>query len=150
MIRFPRYLRTVKHHQFSIHQTRSSHLLFRDITRPQNASLTRQVGQVQNRGARTKSSIKLDDLPQGVIPLEPLPLEEKEPVLPTVLKQVRSNMIKFENCVVLTRVGGFYELYFEQADELGPLLNLKVAPKWIKPKGNWVPMVPIPFLYHVQ
>jgi DNA mismatch repair ATPase MutS len=31
--------------------------------------------------------------------------------------------------VLLTRVGGFYELYFEQADEYGPLLNLKVSQK---------------------
>jgi DNA mismatch repair ATPase MutS len=38
-------------------------------------------------------------------------------------------MQKFENCVLLTRVGGFYELYFKHAEEYGPLLNLKVAQK---------------------
>ncbi|GKT42185.1 protein MutS 1 [Colletotrichum spaethianum] len=38
-------------------------------------------------------------------------------------------MQKFDNCVLLTRVGGFYELYFEHAEECGPLLNLKVAQK---------------------
>jgi DNA mismatch repair ATPase MutS len=38
-------------------------------------------------------------------------------------------MRRFENCVLLTRVGGFYELYFEHAEEFGPLLNLKVAQK---------------------
>ncbi|OCL14384.1 hypothetical protein AOQ84DRAFT_221615 [Glonium stellatum] len=36
-------------------------------------------------------------------------------------------MLKFNHCVVLTRVGGFYELYFEHAETYGPLLNLKVA-----------------------
>lgn len=91
---------------------------------------------VPNRGAKKKSSAKLDELPQGTIPLEPLALEEQEPALPTVLLQARSNMRKFENCVLLTRVGGFYELYFEHADEFGPLLNLKVAPKSTGPRTN--------------
>ena len=71
----------------------------------------------------------LDDLPQGLIPLEPLPIEADIPAYPTVVLQALSNMRKFENCVLLTRVGGFYELYFEQAEEFGPLLNLKVAQK---------------------
>jgi DNA mismatch repair ATPase MutS len=66
--------------------------------------------------------------------LEPLPLEDDKPTLPTVLQQARSNMLKFQNCVLLTRVGGFYELYFEHADEFGPLLNLKVAPKSVTVK----------------
>jgi len=79
----------------------------------------------QNRGKKTKASVKLDDLPQGLIPLEPLPLEDAAPVYPTVVRQARSNMQKFDNCVLLTRVGGFYELYFEQADEFAPLLNIK-------------------------
>lgn len=48
-------------------------------------------------------------------------------------------MRKFENCVLLTRVGGFYELYFEHADDYGPLLNLKVATK--KTNAGPVPMV---------
>jgi hypothetical protein len=76
-----------------------------------------------------KSTVKLEDLCQGVIPLDPLPLEDGAPTYPTVLHQARTNMHKFENCVLLTRVGGFYELYFEQAEEFGPVLNLKVARK---------------------
>jgi len=86
---------------------------------------------IRARGKKTKASIKLDDLPQGLIPLEPLPLEHvaKKKDYPTVVRQARSNMQKFENCVLLTRVGGFYELYFEQADEFAPLLGIKVAIK---------------------
>ena len=38
-------------------------------------------------------------------------------------------MAKFDNCVLVTRVGNFYEIYFEQADEYGPLLNLKIGYK---------------------
>jgi hypothetical protein len=105
--------------------------------------VTRQACRSQNRGKKTKSSVKLDDLPQGVLPLEPLPLEGDVPAYPTVVLQARSNMRKFENCVLLTRVGGFYELYFEHAEEFGPLLNLKVAQKRTSTTGvvRNVPMV---------
>lgn len=90
----------------------------------QLSSVTRPT----QRNARTKVSVKLEDLPQGIIALDPLP-DANVPEYPTVVQQARSNMRRFENCVLLTRVGGFYELYFEHADEMGPLLNLKVAQK---------------------
>lgn len=97
----------------------------------------------QIRGKKTKTVVSLDDLPQGVIRSDALqPLEEEPPTAPgypTVLLQARRNMQKFDNCVLLTRVGGFYELYFEHADECGPLLNLKVAHK--KTAAGPVPMV---------
>ncbi|KAJ4350766.1 MutS protein 1 [Ascochyta clinopodiicola] len=49
-------------------------------------------------------------------------------------------MLKFNHCVLVTRVGGFYELYFEHADEYAPLLNLKKAKR--KPsKGSKKPAV---------
>lgn len=57
--------------------------------------------------------------------------------------QARRNMARFDNCVLLTRVGGFYELYFEHAEEYGPLLNLKVASK--KTNAGPVPMAGFPF-----
>lgn len=97
------------------------------------------------RGKRTKSVVKLDELPQGVVRADSLPPREPDPpaapAYPTVVFQARRNMQKFDNCVVLTRVGGFYELYFEHAEEYGPLLNLKVAQK--KTAAGPVPMVNI-------
>ncbi|KAK9474898.1 DNA mismatch repair protein MutS [Dipodascopsis tothii] len=48
---------------------------------------------------------------------------------PTVLREVKENMARYADCVVVTRVGGFYELYFDQAEEYGPLLNLRVGRK---------------------
>ena len=62
---------------------------------------------------------------------------------PTVLQQVRDNMDKYRECVVLTRVGSFYELYFEQADELGPLLGLKLSSK--RAGGKRIAMSGFPF-----
>lgn len=51
-------------------------------------------------------------------------------------------MDKFTDCVVLTRVGSFYELYFEHAEEIGPLLGLKIAEKRAgRGLGKSIPMV---------
>jgi hypothetical protein len=47
---------------------------------------------------------------------------------PTVLQEVWDNIQKYPECVILTKVGGFYELYFDQAKEK-------------KTIGNVVPMV---------
>jgi hypothetical protein len=69
------------------------------------------------------------NLHQGLISLEPLEFEDESPSYPTVVMQARKNMQNFENCVVITRVGGFYELYFDHADEFGPPLGLKVSQK---------------------
>ncbi|MCJ1479781.1 DNA mismatch repair ATPase msh1 [Lambiella insularis] len=83
----------------------------------------------QVRGAKSRSTVKLQNLPQGLleggIPL-PEP-EEDAPVYPTVIQQAKMNMRKFEDCVLLTRMGGFYELYLHQAEQYGPLLNVRVA-----------------------
>lgn len=75
---------------------------------------------------------------------EPLPVEEEqnEPQWPPVVSQARRNMDKFERCILLTRVGGFYEFYFEHAEEYAPLLNLKLTSK--KFNAGSVPMVNTP------
>ncbi|KAI8947688.1 muts domain V [Xylaria longipes] len=133
-------------------RTRSiaSHAHARDIPRrPSLPRLSRctafRLGGTQSQGKKTKSSLKLDDLPQGLVKAEPLPdvQDDGSPAYPTVVLQARRSMQKFENCVLLTRVGGFYELYFEHAEEYGPLLNLKVAHK--KTNAGPVPMAGFPF-----
>ncbi|KAB8266305.1 muts domain V-domain-containing protein [Aspergillus pseudonomiae] len=96
------------------------------------------------RGAKTRSTVKLKDLPQGALKLEPYhDTVEDAPRYPPVVQGHRNNMEKFQNCVILTRVGGFYELYFEQAEELAPLLNIKLASK--KTSAGPVPMAGFPF-----
>jgi DNA mismatch repair ATPase MutS len=85
------------------------------------------------RGAKTTTRKKAADieLQQGAIIGEPLQEMEAEepswPAYPPVLQGVRENMAKFKDCIILTRVGNFYELYFDHAEEYGPLMNLKVA-----------------------
>lgn len=84
--------------------------------RPDLRSSTRAVTLITwQRGAKRSSKLKLNDLPQGVVPLEPLEVTNDEPAYPTVIKQVRENMDSFEHCVLLTRVGSFYEVGPEEA-----------------------------------
>ncbi|KAJ5708407.1 hypothetical protein N7488_008208 [Penicillium malachiteum] len=103
------------------------------------------VSQVQiRRGAKSQATVKLKDLPQGVVKLEAYDDGvDDAPRYPTVVQGHRNNVQKFKNCVVLTRVGGFYELYFEQAEEFAPLLSLKLASK--KTSAGPVPMAGFPF-----
>ncbi|KNG46586.1 DNA mismatch repair protein mutS [Stemphylium lycopersici] len=76
---------------------------------------------------------------QGPIETEALPPQnDAEPEYPPLLQQVRNNMLKFSHCVLITRVGGFYELYFEHADEFAPLLNLKKSKRKVA-KGSKKP-----------
>ena len=86
--------------------------------------------------AKTKSTKTLRELQQGVLLTEALEdvEEDEEPQYPPVVLQARNNMLKFSNCVVLTRVGSFYELYLEHAEAYASLLNLKLAYKPTKPK----------------
>lgn len=99
----------------------------------------------KRKGKTTK--VKLQDLPQGMISSDPLPEADPEPEptvsYPTVVQQARDNMRKFDGCVVLTRVGSFYELYFEQAHYWGSQLNLKVACK--RTSAGPVAMAGFPF-----
>jgi hypothetical protein len=64
------------------------------------------------RGAKTVSTVRLRDLPQGpLMPEQPLaPLVNDVSQYPTVIQGARNNMVKFQNCVLLTRVGSFYEV----------------------------------------
>ncbi|KAL4784685.1 muts domain V-domain-containing protein [Aspergillus varians] len=123
-----------------VHRTICHHAQ-RRVAAPESAPVFHRT---QRRYAKTQSTVKLKDLPQGAVKLEPYEeLVDDVPRYPTVVQGHRNNMQKFKNCVILTRVGGFYELYFEQAEELAPLLNLKLASK--KTNAGPVPMAGFPF-----
>lgn len=78
--------------------------------RPQ--SVTAWTGPLQRRGAKRKASVTLNDIPQGVIINDALPTQDDtEPDYPPLLQQVRNTMLKFSHCVLVTRVGGFYEVH---------------------------------------
>lgn len=65
----------------------------------------------QQRGAKRKATFKLDELPQGLLePKQPYEEVNELPQYPTVLQGAKNNMSKFKDCVLLTRVGSFYEV----------------------------------------
>lgn len=84
---------------------------------------------LSHRGIKTRTVVKANDLPQGQLP--PLPPDTSDDVpakqYPTVLQQHLNNMRKFSDCIILTRVGDFYEMYFDQVDQYAHLVNLKKA-----------------------
>ena len=115
---------------------------------------------IQQRTATTRTKIHLGEPSQREIELErpPIEHENENPVYPAMVQQAYDNMRKFDKCVLLTRVGSFYEvgyvqlhhdvdfteahkLYLDQADKYGPLLNLKVAQK--KTAAGMVSMVQV-------
>ncbi|KAI9444954.1 muts domain V-domain-containing protein [Lactarius indigo] len=50
---------------------------------------------------------------------------------PLQLVKILENLAKFPHCILLTRVGQFYESYFDQAAEVSRLLNIKLTSrKW--------------------
>lgn len=64
------------------------------------------------RGAKTKSTIKLKGLPQGALKLglHDNGVDDNTPQYPAVVQGHRNNMQKFRNCVILTKNGSFYEV----------------------------------------
>lgn len=61
---------------------------------------------------------------------------------PPLALGVLENMRSFPQCILLTRVGGFYESYFEQAPQVARMLNIKLASrKWA---GQSIPMAGFP------
>ena len=102
---------------------------------------------IQYRGAKSRATIAVNDLPHSTSTAgHRIPeIEDVGQAYPPVVQQARDNMRKFDKCVLLTRVGGFYELYFEHAEKYGPLLNIKVAQK--KTGAGPVPMAGFPFIH---
>lgn len=70
----------------------------------------------------------LDQLQQGPLEAEALPpQDDAEPEYPPLLQQVRNNMLKFRHCVLVTRVGGFYEVRKQASHYLKLVLRDRIA-----------------------
>lgn len=81
----------------------------RTIRRPWLLAAT----EIHGRGTKSKATVPLRDLQHdGGEVRQPLQeLQDDGPGYPAVVQQARNNMRKFENCVLLTRVGSFYEVH---------------------------------------
>jgi hypothetical protein len=104
-------------------------LTFSHYNHPTGRSALTGLTTIFQRGAKRKTTVKLDTLPQGLLPALPKDETDKFPEksYPPVLQQHLNNVRKFSDCVVLTRVGDFYEMYFDQVDQYAHLVNLKKA-----------------------
>ncbi|KAA8892867.1 muts domain V-domain-containing protein [Sphaerosporella brunnea] len=86
-------------------------------------------------------------LEQGLL----VPLEEATPLepiqdrrYPPVVQQALDNMAELgPGVVLLTRVGGFYELYFSHAEQWASRMEIKLS--WKKTTAGPVPMAGFPF-----
>jgi hypothetical protein len=84
-------------------------LVNHEVRRPWLLPLTK----IHGRGAKSKATVPLRDLQHDGGEVRQ-PLQETQddgPGYPAVVQQARNNMRKFENCVLLTRVGSFYEVH---------------------------------------
>lgn len=66
----------------------------------------------QCRGAKTQATYQLSELPKRSLESTGRlsELEDVGPAYPTVVLQALNNMQKYKSCVLLTRVGSFYEV----------------------------------------
>ncbi|KAI0361808.1 hypothetical protein OH77DRAFT_1516722 [Trametes cingulata] len=69
----------------------------------------------KTRGRKRKSTVQ--------------PSEEIEPPATPLAIEILDNLARYPHCILLTRVGQFYESYFDQAAEVSRLLNIKLTRK---------------------
>ncbi|CAG8436176.1 9502_t:CDS:10 [Diversispora eburnea] len=80
--------------------------------------------------SRSKSnlSLSLDKLPKVAKNPSSFDNLKRGPEWESTLGRiVRETQATYHHCVVLTRVGQFWEIYFEQATEIAPLLDIKLT-----------------------
>jgi DNA mismatch repair ATPase MutS len=89
-------------------------------------------------------------LEQGLLSPTAVELAELPPIIdsppkryPPVINQALDNITTYPDCVLLTRVGGFYELYFTHAEQYAARLGIKLAYK--KTAAGQVAMAGFPF-----
>ncbi|KAI0374340.1 hypothetical protein BV20DRAFT_987490 [Pilatotrama ljubarskyi] len=70
---------------------------------------------VKTRGRKRKSTAQ--------------PVEEVEPPATPLALEILDNLARYPHCILLTRVGQFYESYFDQAAEVSRMLNIKLTKK---------------------
>ncbi|SPO32077.1 related to MSH1 - DNA mismatch repair protein, mitochondrial [Ustilago trichophora] len=90
-----------------------------------------------------KSRAKRSSSPSTVAqPSEAPPPAEEPTRWPPLAQSVLDDMSRFPSTILLTRVGGFYESYFNQAPQLASILGIKLANRrW---GGQDVPMAGFP------
>ena len=79
----------------------------------------------QRRAAKTKATIRLEDLQAGQQPF--IELKDEVPAYPPVVQQAWNNMQKFPHSVILTKVGSFYEVCKQHPQITTGILNIETS-----------------------
>jgi hypothetical protein len=92
------------------HQHPLSVLTLQPSPRLSRSALHQPLFRIQRRNVATKVHKSIDELPQGLqLPLEPFVEKEASKYSP-LIDEVLDNQRRFPKCVLLTRVGQFYEV----------------------------------------
>ncbi|KAJ3527347.1 hypothetical protein NMY22_g9818 [Coprinellus aureogranulatus] len=92
----------------------------------------------RKRRAKAADDVTQDDRPRGAGNGTGLSFQPRT----QLAREIHDNLQHFPHCLLLTRVGQFYESYFDQAEEIARLLNIKLTSrKW---GGTRVPMCGFP------
>ncbi|KLO13966.1 hypothetical protein SCHPADRAFT_873402 [Schizopora paradoxa] len=65
-------------------------------------------------------------------------ISEKREPRKQLAEEIRANLARFPDCILLTRVGQFYESIFDQAQEVAALLSIKLAKRSYKEGVVWL------------
>ncbi|KAH7345074.1 muts domain V-domain-containing protein [Rhizoctonia solani] len=76
-----------------------------------------------------------------------LPSQKAPNQVTKLARDIIENHAKFPHCILLTRVGQFYESYFDQAPEVAKLLNIKLAQRRWGLRGRIVNMAGFPLAH---
>ncbi|KAH0838474.1 muts domain V-domain-containing protein [Lanmaoa asiatica] len=102
-----------------------------------------QVAQDSLRSRRGRKPKTVSSAPSETILLE-TGVSPRQP-RNSLATEILSNLSKFPHCILLTRVGQFYESYFDQANQVARLLGIKLTSRvWDKQD---VPMCGFPIMH---
>ncbi|KAG0043092.1 DNA mismatch repair ATPase msh1 [Gryganskiella cystojenkinii] len=104
-------------------------------------TLAEETTKASNKRTRKKAPTSLSDEPGMAAKTTVVHTEPKKKLTP-LRRQILELEASYADCVLLVRVGEFYELYDHNASEYGPLLNLKVVTKSFG--GELVPFTGFP------
>ncbi|CCM02790.1 uncharacterized protein FIBRA_04901 [Fibroporia radiculosa] len=104
-----------------------------DFTQVKNRENTATMHKsLEKRRARKRKSADQEGVATDKLPPEP---EQPRNRLAT---EILDNLSKFPHCILLTRVGQFYESYFDQAKEVSRLLNIKLTQRTWDGQRIWM------------
>ncbi|KAF8167902.1 muts domain V-domain-containing protein [Crassisporium funariophilum] len=99
----------------------------------------------ENLPKRTLPEIDEDNEFLGYQPTDPLPATKITRSGSFLAQEIQANLKRYPHCLLLTRVGQFYESYFDQAVEISRLLNIKLTSR--KLDGERIAMCGFPLLH---